>query len=42
VQPDPDRLEDYQTDAGRRRGHWSSSPDIAVAMLERYGEKPGR
>jgi hypothetical protein len=42
VQPDPDRLEDYTTHAGRRRGQWPSSPEIAAAMLERYGEKPAR
>ncbi len=37
VQPDPDRLGDYATHAGSRRGHWPSSPEIATAMLERYG-----
>lgn len=36
VQPDPDRLEDYQTHAGQRRGQWPSSPEISAAMLERY------
>ena len=36
VQPDPDRLESYETHAGERRGHWPSSPEIASAMLERY------
>jgi hypothetical protein len=40
VQPDPDRLQDYETHAGRRRGHWPSSPEIAAAMLERYNQKP--
>ena len=35
VQPDPTRLDEYQTHAGERRGHWPSSPEIAAAMLER-------
>lgn len=35
VQPDPDRLGDYQTHAGQRRGQWPSSPEIATAMLEK-------
>ena len=34
VQPDPTRLDTYQTHAGQRKGHWPSSPDIATAMLE--------
>jgi hypothetical protein len=36
VQPDPDRLEEYQTHAGRNRGYWPSSPEITGAMFERY------
>ncbi|WP_156033226.1 hypothetical protein [Candidatus Magnetobacterium casense] len=36
VQPDPDRLGDYQTHTGQRRGQWPSSPEISVAMLEHY------
>jgi len=36
VQPDPERLEDYQTHAGQRRGQWPTSPEIAAAMMERY------
>jgi hypothetical protein len=40
VQPDPDRLDSYQTHDGRFRGHWPSSPEITAAMLERYKEKP--
>jgi len=36
VQPDPDRLGDYQTHAGRRRGQWPTSAEISGAMLERY------
>lgn len=39
VQPDPARLNEYQTHAGQRRGHWPSSPEIAAAMLERYTSK---
>ncbi len=34
VQPEPDRLARYRALAGRRGGHWPSSPDIAGAMLE--------
>ena len=40
VQPDPDRLDTYQTHAGQRRGQWPSSPEISAAMLERYNKKP--
>jgi hypothetical protein len=40
VQPDPDRLQDYGTHAGARRGQWPSSPEIAAAMFERYNQKP--
>jgi len=40
VQPDPDRMDSYQTHAGQPRGHWPTSGDIAAAMLERYNKKP--
>lgn len=40
VEPDPDRLDTYQTHAGERRGHWPSSAEISSAMLERYSQKP--
>jgi hypothetical protein len=40
VQPDPDRLDDYQTHAGQRRGQWPGSPEISSAMFERYSKKP--
>jgi len=40
VEPDPDRLEEYQTHAGKRRGHWPSSLEITAAMLELYTKKP--
>jgi hypothetical protein len=36
VQPDPDHLDKYTTHAGRRRGHWPSSGEIASAMLDSY------
>jgi hypothetical protein len=36
VQPDPDRLDEYETHAGGRGGHWPSDPEIMRAMLERY------
>jgi hypothetical protein len=35
VQPNPASLERYVEHAGRRRGHWPSSPEIGSAMLER-------
>jgi hypothetical protein len=41
VQPDPDRLDTYQTHGGQRRGQWPSSPDITRAMLDRYNGKNG-
>jgi hypothetical protein len=40
VQPDPDRLDEYQTHAGQRRGQWPSSPEISSAMFARYDKKP--
>jgi hypothetical protein len=36
VQPDPDRLGDYITHGGQRRGHWPTSTEISAAMLEHY------
>jgi hypothetical protein len=39
VQPDPSRLQDYQTHAGQRRGQWPTSAEISAAMFERY-KKP--
>ena len=38
VQPDPDKLDEYQTHAGQRRGHWPSSPEITAAMFERAAQ----
>jgi hypothetical protein len=35
VQPDPDRLQDYHTHAGQRRGQWPSTTEITAAMFER-------
>lgn len=40
VQPDPDRLAEYQTHAGRRHGHWPTSAEITAAMFERYKKPP--
>ena len=40
VQPDPDRLDTYQTHAGQRRGQWPSSPEISAAMFDCYNKKP--
>jgi len=39
VQPDPDRLDSYQTHAGQLRGHWPTSAGITAAMFERYYKK---
>ena len=36
VRPDPHRLADYVEHAGRRFGHWPSSPEISAAMLESH------
>jgi hypothetical protein len=36
AQPDPERLNDYQTHAGQKRGHWPTSSEISSAMLESY------
>lgn len=40
VQPDPDHLDQYQTHAGQRRGHWPSNSEIESAMLAQYNLKP--
>lgn len=40
VQPDPARLQDYQTHAGQRRGQWPTSVEISAAMVERYKNTP--
>jgi hypothetical protein len=42
VQPDADRLDEYETHAGRQRGHWPSSGEIDAAMFELYNNKPDR
>lgn len=39
VQPNPDRLADYQTHAGRRQGQWPSSSEITAAMFERVAQE---
>ena len=41
VQPDPDRLDSYQTRAGQPRGQWPASADITAAMLELYKKPRG-
>ena len=41
VQPDPENLQDYQTHAGQRRGHWPSSSEITAAMFERAAQEQG-
>ena len=40
VQPDPARLDGYQTHAGARRGQWPTNSEITSAMLERYKKPP--
>jgi len=40
AQPDPGRLDVYQTHAGQRRGGWPTSAEISAAMLERYKKPP--
>jgi hypothetical protein len=40
LQPDPERLDDYQIHAGQRRGHWPTSVEISAAMVERYSKPP--
>lgn len=42
VQPDPDRLEEYQTHEGRRRGAWPTSVEISTAMLKHYTGQHGQ
>ncbi|MFN0103262.1 MAG: hypothetical protein ACKV2U_14380 [Bryobacteraceae bacterium] len=42
VQPDADRLEDYQTHAGERRGHWPGNAEITSAMFERAAQSHRR
>ncbi len=34
-QPGPGKLDEYQTHAGQRRGHWPGSSEITAAMFER-------
>ena len=36
VQPDPERLDTYETHAARRQGHWPTSSEIGSAMLDRH------
>ncbi len=40
VQPDPERLPDYRTHTGQRRGQWPSSAEITTAMFERHKKPP--
>jgi hypothetical protein len=40
AQPDPERLQEYQTHAGQRRGQWPTSAEISAAMVERYNKPP--
>jgi hypothetical protein len=38
VQPDSNALDKYHRNPGAPSGIWPSSPEIARAMLERYGK----
>ncbi len=40
VQPDPARLEDYQTHFGAQRGQWPTNSEITSAMLAQYKKPP--
>ena len=40
VQPDPARLQNYDTHGGQRRGQWPTSAEISTAMVERYSGRP--
>jgi hypothetical protein len=40
VVPDPQRLEDYQSHTGRKRGHWPTNAEITAAMIDRYRNPP--
>jgi hypothetical protein len=40
VQPDPGRLDEYQTHAGQKRGQWPTNTEITAAMLEHYNRNP--
>jgi hypothetical protein len=40
AQPDPAKLVEYQTHAGRRRGHWPGSAEIEAAMWDHYQTPP--
>jgi hypothetical protein len=40
AQPDPERLQEYQTHTGQRRGQWPTSAEISAAMVERYNKPP--
>ncbi|MSV29792.1 MAG: hypothetical protein EXQ52_13760 [Bryobacterales bacterium] len=39
IQPDSDRLQDYQTHVGQRRGQWPSNAEITAAMFERAAQE---
>ena len=40
VQPDPERLHEYRTHAGQRRGQWPTSVEISAAMVDLYKKPP--
>lgn len=42
VQPDPARLGEYTRHAGKRRGHWPSSQEIASEMFKTYMPRRGQ
>jgi hypothetical protein len=40
VEPDPARLDDYVAHAGKRAGHWPSSPEITQGLFEQLYKEP--
>jgi hypothetical protein len=41
VQPDPDRLAEYQTHAGQRRGQWPGAPKSVLRCSSGYDQERG-
>jgi hypothetical protein len=40
VEPDPAHLDQYETHAGQRRGHWPTNTEIAEALWQQYQQRP--
>jgi hypothetical protein len=39
VEPDPGHLDEYETHAGQRRGHWPTNAEIADALWQQYQQR---